>query len=162
MLDVKRITKLAAVAAIYVVLTVFIAPLSYRELQLRFSEILVLLCFYRRDYAIALILGTFIANIFSPIPLDMLVGTLATAISVYLISLSRNLIIASIYPAIINGILVGFELNFTFGSPLVLSMVYVAIGEFIVVGIIGVIIFTFLQKNKEFMRFIDANQNYKF
>lgn len=67
-MTIRRITKLAAVAALYVVFTI-INPFSYDMVQFRVSEVLVLLCFYRRDYGYALIIGCFIANLFGPMVL---------------------------------------------------------------------------------------------
>ena len=64
-MTIKRITKLAAVAALYIVFTL-INPFSFEMVQFRISEILILLCFYRRDYSYALIVGCFIANLFGP------------------------------------------------------------------------------------------------
>lgn len=45
---IKMITLNAMVATIYAVLTLMIQPLAYRELQLRLSEIVVLLAFYNK------------------------------------------------------------------------------------------------------------------
>ena len=45
---IKMITLNAMVATIYAVLTLMIQPLAYRELQLRLSEIVVLLAFYSK------------------------------------------------------------------------------------------------------------------
>lgn len=161
-MNVKTMTRIAAVAAIYIVFTVIISPLSYGEYQFRFAEILVLLCFYRKDYSYGLIIGCLIANIFSPLGIvDMVFGTLATTISVYLISRSKNIYLASLYPVIFNGIIVGLIL-FYIGEvpiPLYLLMFYVAAGEFIVVSIIGVVLFKQLEKNEGFLNLIEANQN---
>lgn len=46
---IKMITLNAMVATIYAVLTLMIQPLAYRELQLRLSEIVVLLAFYNKN-----------------------------------------------------------------------------------------------------------------
>ena len=62
----KNLVRLALVAALYAALTLALPGLSFPAIQFRFSEILVLLCFYRKDYSISLILGCFIANCFSP------------------------------------------------------------------------------------------------
>ena len=62
----KNLVRLALVAALYAALTLALPGLSFGAIQFRFSEILVLLCFYRKDYSISLILGCFIANCFSP------------------------------------------------------------------------------------------------
>jgi len=158
-MTIKRITKLAAVAALYVILTV-INPFSYDMVQFRLSEILLLLCFYRRDYGYALIIGCLIANIFSPLGLaDVLFGTLATALSVIFISKSKNIVMAALYPVIFNGAIIGLELHYIFDLPLIEAMGWVAFGEFVVVTTVGVILFKIFEKNDNFLDFIDANQN---
>lgn len=167
----KKITplslvKLAAVAAIYVVLTVVIAPLSYGPIQLRFSEILVLLCFYKKDYAYPLVLGCLIANFFSPMmAFDLPFGTLGTIVAVIGVIYCKRLWIAALCPVIANGLIVGFELwlaftvdsvkySFLGDSPIWFFMLTVAAGEFIVVAILGIPVFKLLEKNKHFMRLI--------
>ena len=52
----KNLVRLALVAALYAALTLALPGLSFPAIQFRFSEILVLLCFYRKDYSISLIL----------------------------------------------------------------------------------------------------------
>jgi len=153
----ETIVKVAVVAALYVVLTISIAPISYRDIQFRISEVLVLLCFYRRDYIYSLIVGCFIANIFSPMPMDIIFGTLHTAISVILISRSKNLFIASLIPTLLMPI-IAFELYFFLQLPFWLSLLTSAIGEFIVVSIIGYSIFKVLEKNTGFMELIGADE----
>ena len=49
-LKIKDITRLAIVAALYVALTYVSYPFAYGYMQFRISEILVLLCFFRKDY----------------------------------------------------------------------------------------------------------------
>ena len=51
------IVSQAIIASLYVVLTVIVGPLSYMAIQLRFSEILILLCFYKKDYIAGLSIG---------------------------------------------------------------------------------------------------------
>ncbi len=152
--------RLSLVAAMYVVLTIF-NPFSYDAIQFRISEILVFLCFYRKDYSIGLILGCFISNLFSPMMLyDITFGTFATILAVVCIMFSKNIYIASIFPVIFNGIIVAFELFLAFKQPFLISMGSVALGEAVVM-VVGVIVFKLLEKNKGFMKMIDANQNYK-
>ncbi|HHZ18451.1 MAG TPA: QueT transporter family protein [Acholeplasmataceae bacterium] len=158
-MTIKRITKLAAVAALYIVFTL-INPFSFEMVQFRISEILILLCFYRRDYSYALIVGCFIANLFGPMGyVDALFGTLATTISVFLISRSKNLILAGLYPVLLNGVIVGLELHYILEFPLLTAMGFVALGEFVVVTTVGVILFMILTKNDGFLDLIEANQN---
>ncbi len=154
---------MGAVAAAYVVLTVMLGDLAYMGIQFRISEALMLLCFYRKEYCVALSVGCFISNMFSPMPIDMLVGTSATviaAVCMYLIGKTDGkahlpkLIAASLVPAAANGVIVGLELKFAFGLPLLLSMAQVAAGEVVCVTFLGTAIFSILEKNKSFMKLI--------
>ena len=150
-----RIAKLAAVAALYVALTYALGFMSYGNIQFRVAEVLTLLCFYKKDYGIALTLGCFIANIFSPMMLmDMVFGTLATVLAVLLIFISPNLYIASLAPVLTNAVIVGIELTVAFKTPFRLNALEVAAGEFVCVSIVGVILFKLLEKNAGFMRLV--------
>lgn len=151
---VKRLVKTAIIAAIYAVITLVLAPISYGPIQFRVSEIMVLLAFFDPFYIVGLTLGCFIANILGPNGLaDIIFGTLATFISVYAVSITErfvkskktSLIIASLWPTIFNGVIVGWMLNYIYQFPLVLSIGEVAIGEFVVVTIVGVPIVRLLQ-----------------
>ena len=163
--DVKKLAIMGVVAAIYVVLTLMLGSLAYMGVQFRISEALMLLCFYKKEYCYALSVGCFISNMFSPMAIDMLIGTAATVIAavvMYLIGKSakeRNrlffMILASLAPVIANGIIVGIELYVLYGGiPLGLYMVQVAIGELVCVTLLGVILFSLLEKNKMFMKII--------
>lgn len=154
-----RIVKLALVSAIYVVLTVVIAPLSYGSIQFRFAEILVLLPFFRKDYIYSLIIGCFIANIFSPIFLfDIFFGVFHTALSVYLISREKRLWRACLYPIILMPI-IGLELSLAYQLPFILTSLTCMLGEAVVIFGIAYPLFSLLRKNIGFMQLIDANQN---
>ncbi|ALB47939.1 QueT transporter family protein [Clostridium beijerinckii] len=151
---VKRLVKTAIMAALYAVITLVLAPISYGPIQFRVSEIMVLLAFFDPFYIVGLTLGCFIANILGPNGLaDIIFGTLATFISVYAVSITQrfvknrktSLIIASLWPTIFNGVIIGWMLNYIYQFPLVLSIGEVAIGEFVVVTIVGVPIVRLLQ-----------------
>ena len=158
--SVADMARLAIVAGLYAALTLAIPGMGFLAIQFRISELLVLLCFYRRDYCIALILGCFVANCFSPMALaDMIFGTLATAIAVIPMFSIKNIWVASLLPVISNGIIIGLELWLIYGEPLWFSMATVALGELGVITIIGCPLFRFvLEKNSPFMRAIKANK----
>ncbi|MGN0601866.1 MAG: QueT transporter family protein [Oscillospiraceae bacterium] len=163
--NAERIAKIGAVAAIYVVVTIIGADLSYGAVQFRVAEALMLLCFFSKDYIIALTIGCFIANVFSTVGLiDTVVGTSATLISAVLIYVFRKdgslirMIICSLFPVIANGLLVGAELRFVFKLPFWLSVGEVALGEIVCVTILGVTVFRLLSKNKGFMKLISAER----
>ena len=116
----KRLTRTAIIAAIYAVVTLVIAPFAYGNIQFRVSEVLVLLALFDPLYIGGLTLGCLIANLLGPNgPMDVIFGTLATFISVYAIYLTGKIIknykvkllIASIWPTIFNGIIIGLMLN---------------------------------------------------
>lgn len=155
----RKVIRLSVVTALYVALTLVLSWISYGEIQFRVAEILVLLCFFRKDYAIAMILGCAIANAFSPLgPIDVVVGTLATAVAVVGVMFSKNLIVAGIFPVVSNALIVGLELSQIFESPFLLNVLTVGLGELVVI-IIGVIAFQMLKKNENFLKLILANQN---
>ena len=153
---ILRMVKLAVVAAMYVALTVILAPISFGPIQFRISEVLVLLCFFKRDYCISLILGCFIANLFS-IELgyvDLIFGTLHTAISVICISFTKKyMFLASLWPTIFIPI-IAFELWYFLGYEFFMSLLTLVASEFIVVSIIGYILFFFIRKNDTLVKFI--------
>lgn len=160
--ETRNLVRLALVAAIYAAITVAIPGLSFGSVQFRFAEVLVLLCFYRKDYSIALILGCFIANCFSPMALmDMIFGTLATAIAVVPMFYIRNIWVASLLPVVSNGIIVAIELFICFGNepPIWLNMITVGAGELVVVTIIGCVLFKLVfERSSRLMEIIGANK----
>lgn len=165
--NVKKLALMGACAGIYVVMTVCMAPLSYGGVQFRVAEALMLLCFYRKEYVYALTVGCLISNMFSPLPLDMLFGTLATliaAVPMYFIGKKADtlrllkMIIASLFPVISNGIIIGLELNVVFGEPFLISFCQVAFGELVCVTVLGVTIFKSFEKNRMFVKMISFGE----
>ncbi|MGL4346151.1 MAG: QueT transporter family protein, partial [Cellulosilyticaceae bacterium] len=142
--NTKRLVKVAVVAALYATLTVALAPISYGNFQFRISEILVLLAFFDPFYIGGLTLGCFIANLLGPNGMmDVIFGTLATLLSVSAVGLTGRLTkqsklglgLASFWPTLFNGLIIGWMLHFLFELPLALTILEVAIGEFVVVSI---------------------------
>ncbi|MGO4937831.1 QueT transporter family protein [Fundicoccus sp. Sow4_H7] len=83
--ETTGLVKAALVAALYVVLTIMVAPIAYGALQMRVSEILNYLGLYNRRYIYAVTLGVFIANLFSSAgAIDMVIGTSATFVFLWL------------------------------------------------------------------------------
>ncbi len=160
---VKTITRNAVVAAIYFLLTFAGQGFSFGPVQVRISEALVLLCFFRRDFMFGITLGCFLSNLFSPfMPWDLLIGTSATLLSCLLISFSKHLFIATLYPVLLNGFAIGAELTFIFdyksqGFWTVSGFIF--LGEFIAVTVIGYLLFLLVKRNKSFYDAIGANKN---
>lgn len=150
----QKIVRTGLIAAIYTVITMAIAPLGYGPIQFRVSEVLVLLAFIDPFYTVGLTLGCLLANIFGGYGvLDIVFGTLATFISCKGIELTRrliekdtlSLIVASLWPVVINGVIIGLMLSYITKTPFYINMAQVGLSEFIIVTIIGVPVFKLLK-----------------
>lgn len=151
----KKLVMTSLVAAIYAVLTLVLGAISYGPIQFRIAEIMVLLAFIKKDYIWGLTIGCFLANVIGPYGApDIVFGTTATFLSVYAIYLTGKvmrgkkyaILIASIWPTLINAVIIGFMLNIFVGMPLILSMIQVGFGEFVVIAIIGVPVYKIIGK----------------
>lgn len=146
--------RIAIVAALYVVLTLISYPFSYGMIQFRISEALMLLCCYDKRYTWSMVIGCIVSNLFSFDLIDCIFGTLATLFACIAMVLIKKKIISSFMPAIFNGIIIGLELCFVIDAPLLLSMIGVAVGELVVVVILGNIIFYYIENDKKLMEII--------
>jgi len=160
------LVKSAMIAALYVAITFVFQPISYGQIQFRISEILVLFVFVDRKYLLGLTIGCAIANFFGPMGLvDVVFGTAATFISlIFIIKIRekigtniKSLFAASTGPAIFNGLIIGYELNLVYNLPLLPSILYVFLGQFVVVSIVGVFVFSKLIHNQKFIDIISFN-----
>lgn len=152
---IYTLTKISVIAAIYVVATLLITPLSYGIIQLRLSEALMLLCCYNKNYCVALSIGCMISNMFSPsAAFDVPIGTLATVISAFLMFKCKKLVPSAIICSMTNGIIVGLELTFVFNEPFWLASTSVFAGQLICTLAIGVPIFYSIENKSAFKRFI--------
>ena len=81
-------------------------------------------------------------------------ATVVAAVLIYLLRNKVNLVVASLFPVISNAVIVGFELTYVFKTPLLVNMGWVALGEFVCVTIVGVILIKALMKNKYFSKLV--------
>lgn len=160
--QILMIAKLAIVAALYFALTVLIAPLSYGEIQIRFSEVLLILCFFDRRYGIGLVIGCALANLFSPMLwLDVAFGTLQTAIAVVLIGYIRPLFVALLL-SIGSMVIIGFEIALV--SSLDMWWLYslqVMAGETIALFAVAYPLSFLLRKSQTFMNIVRLSSGKK-
>ena len=152
----------ALLATVYAVLTIFIAPIAYGPIQFRFSEVLVLFCFFNKRYAIGLTLGCLIANCFSPTAiLDVPFGTLATLLACLGIIFCKHLLVAVAFPVVCNAFIIAIELALEGIAPFWLSVLTVGAGELAVLTL-GYIFFISIKRSRGFFRAIKATQNTEF
>ena len=143
----------AAIAAVYVVLTLVFAPLSFGEVQIRFSEALTVLPFFTPAAIPGLFVGCIIANLLGgAIPVAIIFGSIATLIGAFFTYKLRNTgkWTAPIPPIISNIVIVPLVLRYGYGInlPIPFMMLTVGAGEFISAGVIGMILLGALSKYK--------------
>lgn len=81
-LKTKQLVLNAIIGALYVVITLLIAPLGFGAIQVRISEMLNHLAVFNKKFAIGISIGVVIANLIaSPFAVDWLLGTSHTIVS---------------------------------------------------------------------------------
>lgn len=154
MMSTKRLVKGGAVASIYVVLTMALP--AYTALQFRLSEIMTLLAYFNPFYIIPLTLGCAIANIASPFGIvDVIFGSLASFLATTAMSKTKNMYIASLWPAVFS-VIIGLEILIFSGQPVNFFLItgQIMLSEIVVVTLIGVPIMKQLMKNKHFEKLV--------
>ena len=148
------LVQAAMIGAIYVVLTVAFAPISFGEVQIRFAEALTILPFFTPAAVPGLFVGCLIANILGGAILpDIIFGSLATligAVGTYLLR-KQSKYLAPVPPIVANMLIVPFVLRYGYGVnlPIPLMMLTVGAGEVISAGVIGLTLLNVLYKNRQ-------------
>ncbi len=146
------LVQAAAIAAVYVVLTILFAPISYGEVQVRVSEALTVLPFFTPAAVPGLAVGCLIANILGGgILPDIIFGALATLIGAVLsYYLRKNCWLVPVPPIIANALIIPFVLRFGYGVPLPIwmMMLTVGLGEVISCGVLGMLLLFALDRYK--------------
>lgn len=144
----------ALIAALYTALThaqnLLLHGTASMAIQFRLSEALCVLAFFTPAAIPGLTVGCLLFNLTfaGALPLDPVVGSLATFLAAYLMYRLRNArllklpLLGLLMPALTNAFLVGWELTVYFGGGFWLNALYVAIGEAVVLLIPGAILYT--------------------
>lgn len=145
----RRIAQGAIIAALYAVLThmqnILLPGSASMAIQFRLSEALCVLAFFTPSAIYGLAVGCLIFNITSSmaLPLDFLVGSLATLCAAWVMWTTRRWTVKGcplfglLQPALTNAFLVGWELTVYIGGGFWLNALYVAIGELAVLLTLG-------------------------
>ena len=145
----KNLTLAALIAAIYVALcymqNLLLPGSASNAIQFRVAEAMMVLCLFTPAAIPGLTLGCLLFNVSfaGALPMDMVVGTAATAVAGGCMYALRNLkckglpVPALLMPAVWNGLLVGWELSFYVGGAFLLNCLYVAVGELAVLLSLG-------------------------
>lgn len=148
-ISTRMIAITGITAAVYMVATLAIAPLGFGAIQLRFSEIMVLLAFIDPAYSAGLILGCAMSNLFSTVGMiDVIFGTLGTVVAIMGIIKSKQLLMATLWPTI-SMLIVTVGISIGAGLPYFPTLITVMLGEFAVVTCLGYPIFKIIIKNEK-------------
>ncbi|HJA06685.1 MAG TPA: QueT transporter family protein [Candidatus Mediterraneibacter pullicola] len=152
-INVLFMAQAAMIAAIYVVVTLVVAPFAYGEVQVRISEALTILPVFTPAAVPGVFLGCLISNILGGCILpDIIFGSLATLIGAVFTRTLRNKskYLAPLPPIIANMLIVPFVLRYGYMVPLSIPfmMLTVGVGEVISCGVLGLILHAALSKYK--------------
>ena len=154
----------AIIAALYAVLThmqnLILPGSATWAIQMRLSEALCILAFFTPAAVPGLSIGCLLFNLtFSAaLPLDFLLGTLATFLATQGMWMLRNVkckgipVVGLLFPAVSNAVLVGWELSVYIGGGFWINALYVAIGELIVLLIPGAALYAAMTKRNLHIR----------
>lgn len=147
------LTRSAAIAAVYVVLTMAFAPISFGPIQFRVSEALCILPYFTPAGIPGVFIGCFLANLFcGAAPLDVVFGSLATLIGCLgSYALRRNKWLVCIPPILSNTVIIPWVLRYAYGSEdlIPFAMLTVGIGEILAIGVIGNMLLIILERYRD-------------
>ncbi len=169
----KDLILAAMVAAIYFVLCYFgnIFQLTFGPVQVRLGEALTVLPFLFPATAPGLALGCLLTNILSPYgPIDMIVGTLATAIAAFLSTKMPRWYLAGLPPIVMNALLLppmwawaqAGALNDTFWAAYVLNLWTFVAGEAVACYVLGTVLLKAMSRVRYFRTMIPERRLVQF
>ncbi len=148
-IDLRFILRAAVVAALYAAVTLLLAPISYGPLQFRVAEALTLLPMLTPAAVPGLFVGCVVANLMSPAVtlLDVVFGSLATLGAATLTRRLRNRpAVAALPPVLINALVVGAVLAFSYNLPFWLTALEVGAGQLGVCYLLGLPLYYALRR----------------
>ncbi len=162
--NTQFMTQAAMIAALYVVLVIAFAPISFGAVQVRIAEMLSVLPFFTPAAVPGLFIGCLIGNIVGGADLlDIIFGsltTLAAAAAAYRLRSRRYL--TPIPAVIFNALVIPFILRYAYQmqDAIYFMMVTVFIGQVISAYVLGMLLLLTLEKIG-FARYLRLEQTMK-
>ena len=160
----RQIAQAGIIAALYVALThmqnILLPGSATWAIQFRASEALCVLAFFTPAAIWGLAIGCLVFNITfaAALPLDFLVGSLATLLATFAMWHGRNLTVKGyplpgmLMPGIFNALLVGWELTVYIGGGFFINALYVFIGEAAVLLTLGSTLYRTMKRRGLYLR----------
>ncbi|MFJ3391114.1 MULTISPECIES: QueT transporter family protein [Lysinibacillus] len=160
-MKVKFLTTSGIIAALYIAITLLVAPFGFTEVQFRISEMFNHLVAFNPRFTFGIIIGVFISNLFSPNGIiDLYFGVAHSMITLGLFILICKFVKNIWARLVINTLLftctmfiIAFELNIALELPFFWAWLTVAAGEFVVLAVGAPIMYT-LNKRLNFKNLI--------
>lgn len=148
------LAKIALVTALYVVVTVLLAPLSFGPIQLRLAELFNYLGVFNKRYIWSITLGVAIANTASPLGIiDIVIGSAGTCavlwIAYFATKNQQNLLIKLMLTSILFALsmfTVAGPLTFFYQLPFWYTWLTVGLGELLSMTVGGILIYVLNKK----------------
>ena len=156
-LQLRYLVQQALIASLYVAMLFVFQWASFGVVQFRIAEVLLLLLFFNKHHWVGIIIGTLIGNLLmSPIALDWIIGTGASLITVFLMIKTKEELLSLLWPAIVNGLIVGWQLTYLYQlpTPFIMNVGSVFLGEFVVTFGLGMILLPYIRRNKALIKII--------
>lgn len=131
-MNIKTMSKVGIIAAIYSVLTLFLSPFSFGIIQVRLSDAMLVLCRKEKCYVAGCALGCVISILFSPFGfIDIIFGTAANIVAGIILHNVRRKIISVILSCLSIGAIIGTELSFLLTINPILAVLSTTVGTII-------------------------------
>ncbi len=147
------LAQAAVIAALYIALTVVLAPFSYGFVQVRVAEALTVLPVLTPAAIPALFIGCMIANIYGGLGLPDILGgstvTLLAALATYRLR-NRPEAIALLPPVLFNAFLISIYLHPILQVPYWLLVLSIGAGQTVAVYGLGLPLLRYLKKRRLF------------
>lgn len=143
------LTKSAVITAVYFVLTVLFAPISYSLMQVRIAEGLCVLAYFTPAAIPGLALGCLLANLSSPFGLiDIIFGTLATGLAALIAGKIKNKYLVPLPAVLTNALIIGYVLKVMLPTNYLFAALWVGAGQLLACYGIGLPLLILIEKNK--------------
>lgn len=159
MKNVKTMATTSIIAALYIAVSLLIAPFAYGNIQFRLSELFNHFIVFDYKYIYGIILGVLITNFFSPLGMiDLYFGVLMSLTALLTTLLVKRwvkgivaLMIVNIFSFAFFSFIIAIELAIVLKIPFWIGWLTVALGEITVMSI-GIPLVLRLQKRLQLDR----------
>jgi len=164
-INIRRIAFAGVVAALYAALTMALSFIGYGPIQFRIAEALCIMPFFFPFSVWGLFIGCIVANLISPYPLDIVVGSLASLLAALCTMLLGKLnrdslpvkVLACFPPVIFNAVFIGALIAYymvgggeadTFLPAFLISGLQVGFGQLVVLYALGLPLMIYLPRSR--------------